>query len=180
VKQRRPTMVRRHPESIHVANLVVNPDEGSSCRSVDQRTCLPVQPDPRVSVVSRVRPGHHRKPGQTQHRTDALIGFLHPGGRPDLLAGQVRQERPEIGIDSREERVRAASDHIFPRGTPERDQRSIDIEEQQRSGHRTHRGQSSAGPVARGRLRRRPEIACVGREPSPTLAQSSSQEEVGS
>ncbi len=87
------------------------------------------------------------------------VRVSHPCRGPDHLARERRQPRPVLGIESGQERIRidiervqaAGMGRILPGRRTERDERSVDIEKQQRTLRRT----SHAGTIAADRNRDR-------------------------
>lgn len=147
-------MVSGDPGPIGVGDLVVDPDERASRRPCDKGAGLPVQSVPLVLIidVGRFRPGHHGQLWQTNARGDAFVRVSHPCRGPDHLARERRQPRPVPGIEPGQERIRIGVERFEAGGMgrillgrrTERDERSVDIEKQQR----TLRRASHAGTIA--------------------------------
>lgn len=176
-------MVSGDPRPIGVGDLVVDPDERAPRRPFDKGAGLPVQSVPLVLLidVGRFRPDHHRQLRQTDARGDALVRVSHPRRGPDHLARERRQPRPVPGIESGQERIRigierfgaAGMGRILLRRHTERDERSVDIEKQQR----TLRRASHAGTIAAERngdrtVRRAGSARRQGRAPRSSTAPS--------
>lgn len=136
-----PWMAGGYPGAIGVSDLIVDPGETASRCPVDEGAGLPVHPPSLVLLidVGRLRPGHHRQLRQTDARADALVRIRHPRRGPDQLARQRHQPGPVPGIEPSQERMRTCpsrfgmtrlKSRVLPRA--ERDEWSVDIQEEQR------------------------------------------------
>jgi hypothetical protein len=133
------TVVRRDPRSVLGSDLIIDPDEGASVRPVDEVPGLPVQPIGQL-ILDGIGPRHHFERRQTESRRDLLVRVPHPRGRPHQFTPQRQQARTVPWIEPREQGIAGRLHEQLGPGRltrrlgrrAERDERPVDIEEQQR------------------------------------------------
>ena len=106
-------MAFRHPSSIGVGYLIVEPDERAAGGPPSEGHRLPVQAVRRL--VIRVGPVDDREFWKAEPWRDDLVRVRHPRCRPDQVAAQRQKPASVIRIESAQQRI-AAPIRLVSRG----------------------------------------------------------------